>query len=111
MTYAVYRFAYFLARPRGSKFISKEQAIQAWKVVLHGRFRRLHDFCRFVATRAIRIITEDTWCQVCLLQHHAPRLSSLIWQRSPPLSLSLSRVRDGAGCSTAGSQFLFLVLQ
>lgn len=41
-----------------------EFANQLWAILLHGRFRRLQEWCTFTAHSRLPIVTEDTWCQV-----------------------------------------------
>jgi Cullin binding len=60
---ALYRFAFFSAHAPQRKFLHKSDAIPLWQAILHGRFRRLHDWCRFVCESDVEIISEDTWTQ------------------------------------------------
>lgn len=64
MFQTLYRFAHVVAREEGRRFVSKPLAIQAWRLVLQGRFQRLEDWCCFVASSQQRAVTEDTWHQV-----------------------------------------------
>ncbi|GAQ78448.1 Protein of unknown function DUF298 [Klebsormidium nitens] len=59
-----YRFVFFVARERGQKNLSVEGAIDAWRLVLAGRFRLLDQWCSFVRVHQKHAITEDTWRQV-----------------------------------------------
>ena len=56
---------YMLCRERGKRFITMERANELWNLLLHGRFRRLKEWCEFCERSDACIVTEDTWCQVC----------------------------------------------
>ena len=76
-----YRFAFFVARERGERSLRNSTAVEAWRVVLPGRFRLLDAFVRFVATSGRAVISEDTWLQTlafsrCVLPRHGSTLSS-----------------------------------
>uniref|UniRef100_A0A7N0VN33 Defective in cullin neddylation protein n=1 Tax=Kalanchoe fedtschenkoi TaxID=63787 RepID=A0A7N0VN33_KALFE len=43
-----YEFVFFICRENGQKNITVSRAITAWKLVLAGRFRLLHQWCGFV---------------------------------------------------------------
>eukprot|EP00892_Ulva_mutabilis_P001389 jgi/Ulvmu1/11250/UM073_0022.1 len=66
----LYRFMYLLCREPGKRFITMERANGLWKVLLHGRFRRLKDWCAFTEQSDAKIVTEDTWCQVLEFSRH-----------------------------------------
>ena len=74
---ALYCLAHLVARHDGRKFVTKAAAIRAWRVVLRGRFRRLEDWCTFVAAAPTAMISEDLWRQVlpsctdCLCRNNA----------------------------------------
>jgi DCN1-like protein 1/2 len=39
-------------------------AVQAWQLLLKGRFRLLEKWCSFVSQAGRQVITDDTWSQV-----------------------------------------------
>ncbi|XP_058097763.1 defective in cullin neddylation protein AAR3-like isoform X2 [Magnolia sinica] len=59
-----YQFVYFICRERGQKNILVSTGIEAWKLVLTGRFRLLDQWCGFVKEHQRHTISEDTWLQV-----------------------------------------------
>ncbi|KAL5722833.1 hypothetical protein ACHQM5_006304 [Ranunculus cassubicifolius] len=59
-----YDFVYFMCREYGQKNITVEKALEAWKLVLKGRFRLLNEWCTFVQKHQRHNISEDTWQQV-----------------------------------------------
>ncbi|KAK1290873.1 hypothetical protein QJS10_CPB18g01393 [Acorus calamus] len=58
-----YRFVFFICRENGQKNISVSSAVDAWKLVLNGRFRFLNEWCEFVQNHCRHSISEDTWDQ------------------------------------------------
>ncbi|CAI9109148.1 OLC1v1008912C1 [Oldenlandia corymbosa var. corymbosa] len=60
-----YDFVFFICRENGQKSISVSRAINAWRLVLAGKFRLLNQWCNFVGSKSHRHnISEDTWKQV-----------------------------------------------
>ncbi|PIA62721.1 hypothetical protein AQUCO_00200623v1 [Aquilegia coerulea] len=59
-----YDFVFFMCRENGQKNITLEKAIEAWKLVLKGRFRLLNEWCNFVEKHQRHNVSEDTWQQV-----------------------------------------------
>ncbi|CAM8934966.1 hypothetical protein QQ045_013404 [Rhodiola kirilowii] len=59
-----YEFLFFICRENGQKNITVSRAITAWRLVLTGRFRLLHQWCDFVEKNQRHNISEDTWKQV-----------------------------------------------
>ncbi|CAH9090853.1 unnamed protein product [Cuscuta europaea] len=59
-----YDFVFFLCRENGQKNITVRKAVMAWRLVLDGRFRLLHQWCDFVERNQRHNISEDTWRQV-----------------------------------------------
>lgn len=59
-----YRFVYFICRERGQKSIVVRTAVEAWRLVLVGRFRLLDQWCEFVEKHQRYNISGDTWLQV-----------------------------------------------
>jgi len=59
-----YRFVYFICRERGQKSIVVSTAVEAWRLVLVGRFRLLDKWCEFVEKHQRYNISGDTWLQV-----------------------------------------------
>lgn len=59
-----YRFVYFICRERGQKNIVVRTAVEAWRLVLVGRFRLLDQWCEFVEKHQRYNISGDTWLQV-----------------------------------------------
>lgn len=59
-----YDFVFFMCREDGQKNITVSRAIDAWKLVLSGRFRLLDQWCDFVQENQRHNISEDTWRQV-----------------------------------------------
>ncbi|KAF9626198.1 hypothetical protein IFM89_031325 [Coptis chinensis] len=59
-----YDFVFFMCRKNGQKNITVTKAIDAWKLVLKGRFRLLNEWCGFVEKHQRHNIPEDTWQQL-----------------------------------------------
>ncbi|XP_057521359.1 defective in cullin neddylation protein AAR3 [Amaranthus tricolor] len=59
-----YDFVFFMCRENGQKNITVSRAIDAWKLILSGRFRLLNQWCDFVVQNQRYNISEDTWRQV-----------------------------------------------
>ncbi|XP_021721397.1 uncharacterized protein LOC110688955 [Chenopodium quinoa] len=59
-----YDFVFFMCRESGQKNITVRRAIDAWKLVLSGRFRLLDQWCDFVEKNQKHNLSEDTWRQV-----------------------------------------------
>lgn len=64
-----YDFVFFLCRENGQKNISVRKAVMAWRLILDGRFRLLHQWCDFVEKNQRHNISEDTWRQVLAFSH------------------------------------------
>ncbi|XP_009376275.1 defective in cullin neddylation protein AAR3 [Pyrus x bretschneideri] len=59
-----YDFVFFMCRENGQKNITVNKAVNAWRLVLAGRFRLLNQWCDFVEKNQRHNISEDTWRQV-----------------------------------------------
>lgn len=59
-----YDFVFFICRENGQKNITVSRALNAWRLVLAGRFRLLNQWCDFVEKNQRHNISEDTWQQV-----------------------------------------------
>lgn len=64
-----YDFVFFLCRENGQKNISVRRAVMAWRLILDGRFRLLHQWCDFVEKKQRHNISQDTWRQVLAFSH------------------------------------------
>ncbi|KAF6171841.1 hypothetical protein GIB67_007362 [Kingdonia uniflora] len=59
-----YDFVFFICRENGQKNITVNIAIDAWRLILTGRFRLLNQWCDFIEKNRRHNISEDTWQQV-----------------------------------------------
>ncbi|KAG9451332.1 hypothetical protein H6P81_011297 [Aristolochia fimbriata] len=59
-----YDFVFFMCRENRQKSVSASMAIDAWRLVLNGRFRLLNQWCDFVKEYHRHNISEDTWQQL-----------------------------------------------
>lgn len=89
---ALYCLAHLVARQDGRKFVSKAAAIRAWRLVMHGRFRRLEDWCTYVAAAPITMVSEDLWRQVRLDRRPLPCCGIM------PQSLAMCRMSTHDKC-------------
>lgn len=61
---AFYRFVFMICKDAGRRFLQTERAVQAWRLLLVGRFRLLAPWCTFIQKLGKPNIPEDTWRQV-----------------------------------------------
>eukprot|EP01018_Ginkgo_biloba_P038387 Gb_25229 [translate_table: standard] len=59
-----YRFVFFMCCEWGQKSMTVSTAIEAWRLILSGRFRLLDQWCDFVQKHQRHNISEDTWLLV-----------------------------------------------
>ncbi|KAJ3673372.1 hypothetical protein LUZ60_006746 [Juncus effusus] len=59
-----YDFVFLICRENGQKSITVNRAVSAWRIVLHGRFNLLEQWCNFVQNHQKHNISEDTWQQL-----------------------------------------------
>lgn len=61
-----YRFMFHTCKEPKRKHLQVNVALEAWKLVLSGRFRLLDRWCEFIQSRSdeIHVISEDQWRQV-----------------------------------------------
>ncbi|KAK1315091.1 hypothetical protein QJS10_CPA06g00483 [Acorus calamus] len=60
---SILQICVFICRENGQKNIAVSSAVDAWKLVLNGRFRFLNEWCEFVQNHCRHSISEDTWDQ------------------------------------------------
>ncbi|KMZ66782.1 DCN1-like protein [Zostera marina] len=61
-----YNFVFFICRENGQKSVPVNMAIDAWRIVLSGRFRLLSHWCDYIKKTQRHNISEDTWHQVLI---------------------------------------------
>ncbi|XP_068643246.1 defective in cullin neddylation protein AAR3 [Aristolochia californica] len=59
-----YDFVFFICCENGQKSVSVSMAVDAWRLVLNGRFRLLNQWCDFVEKYQCHSISKDTWQQL-----------------------------------------------
>ncbi|KAK9814488.1 hypothetical protein WJX72_006665 [[Myrmecia] bisecta] len=69
---SLYRFVFFVCRDPGRRNLQVSRAIEAWTILLVGRFRLLEQWCAFVTQHQTQIITEDVWRQVLDFSRSVP---------------------------------------
>ncbi|XP_006848625.2 DCN1-like protein 1 isoform X2 [Amborella trichopoda] len=59
-----YRFVFFMCRVSGQRSMLVSTAVEAWRLVLAGKFQLLDQWCSFIKEHHRYNISEDTWEQV-----------------------------------------------
>ncbi len=59
-----YDYTYGFGRDEGQKNVALETAVALWGIVLAGRFPHLEEWCEFVTSKGLRVVTKDLWSQL-----------------------------------------------
>lgn len=72
-------------------------ALEAWRVLMPGRFRLLNDWVEFVLSRqhVVRMLTEDQWRQVGWLANAASNGSNICYRSLFSCIMSMCQILDG----------------
>lgn len=61
---SVYAYTFAFGLDRGAKALSVDTAAALWQLLLPGRWVHGADWCSFVATASVKVISKDTWMQL-----------------------------------------------